>query len=221
MLKVTAHMESPIAGDVPYLDAILEYEMSQRLGLAYKIRRDQRAPPAGEVHIPMLRREFGGVPHIPCCSAPICGEFHETVDRFAKRLAVEHAGLLAEKERLVVAMGNSTYKSYRLPLRVRVAPRIVWFCEGHRRPILQLLRSVKSLGKKRSIGYGRVERWEAEMVDGDYWWFAPHERGTVLMRVLPFCDELPQDLIGYKRDFGAVVPPMWHPDRYTETVSPC
>lgn len=220
MLVVTAHLASPLAGDAPYLDALLEFEMAQRLGVATRLRRD-RPLPTESIHIPILRRAMGSVRHIPCCSAPICEQRSERRENFSKRLGVEHAGLLADKQRLVVATGNATYKSYRLPLVVRDVPRIRWFCEGHRRPVLQLLRNVHSIGHKRSQGYGRVARWEAEMTDGDYWWFAPSEAGPVLMRALPWCDNLPSRLQGYRRSFGACIAPMWHPERYMEIVVPC
>lgn len=218
-LKITAHLSTPIAGDVPFLDAIIEWEMAQREGKAHKIQRHQPAPPYGEVHIPMLRRRIGGV-LVPCCSAPICSPEIETVEHFAKRIGVEHSALLREDRRLVVATGNSAYKSYRLPLHLRVVDRVVWFAIAHRRPVLKLCTSVQSLGKKRSYGYGRVAKWEAEPVDDDWSWFAESDAGTVLMRPLPLCEQT-DGLIGSRRDFGAVQPPMWHPDRYMERVIPC
>jgi len=158
---------------------------------------------------------------VPCCSAPILAPDHETVEHFAKRFGVEHAALLREERRLVVAPGNSAYKSYRLPLHLRAVDRIVWFCDGNRKPLKKLLQSVRSVGKKRSQGYGRIERWELEWIDDDWSWFAPTDNGPVLMRPLPLCDELPAGLLGSRPDFGAVQPPMWHPDRYMERVVPC
>ena len=219
-LKVTAHLSSPLAGTVPHLDALLEHEMAQREGKAWKIQRHQEAPSAGEIHIPMLRRSIGGVP-VACCSSPIVEPSREMAEHFAKRLATEHAGLLAPKKRLVVAVSNQVFKSYRLPLRLRNARRIVWFALAHRRPVLSLLRSVHSLGKKRSYGYGRVARWEAETIDVDWSWYVLSEKGHVLMRPLPACGELPPNLQGARPDFGACQPPYWHPDRYMEIVVPC
>ena len=69
-LKVTAWMASPIAGDLPMLDGILEWEMAQRERKAYKLQRHQPAPPYGEIHIPVLRQRIGGM-LVPCCSSPI------------------------------------------------------------------------------------------------------------------------------------------------------
>lgn len=220
-LLVVAHLSSPLAGDAPMLDGILEFEMAQRLGLADKIRRDQPCPPVGEIHIPMLRQFIGGW-NVPCCSSPIYAPIDkERVEKIAKRLGVEFSDELHPDARNVVAVGNSTFKSYHLPLRIRHVSRIAWLCEGHRRPVLQLLRSIHSIGKKRSVGYGRVTEWTAESVPGDFHWFAESEDGPVLMRPLPFGDWLPAGLLGVKRDFGGVVPPYWHPDRYAEVVTPC
>lgn len=219
-LKITAHLATPVVGEVPFLDAIIEFEMAQREGKAYKIQRHTPPPPYGDVHIPVLRKRIGGY-LVPCCSAPIYSPMIESVEHFAKRIGTEHADLLAPEKRRIVAMGNSTFKSYRLPLQLRLCDRVVWFAEAHRRHILKLLKSVKSLGKKRSYGYGRVREWEAVNVDEDWSWFAEIEHGPVLMRPLPLCDELPEGLIGWRRDFGAVQPPMWHPARYIERVVPC
>lgn len=218
---VSATLSSPLAGDAPYLDALLEFEMAQRQGKADKILRGNECPPVGAVHIPCLRGSIGGVSGIPRCSAPILAPECDRHEHFAKRLAVENAELLHESQRLVVATGNSTFKSYRLPLRIRNVRDVRWFVGGAKRKnLLSLLDSVHAIGKKRSQGYGRVSEWEAVEVERDLSWFAETEHGTVLMRSLPWCDHLPKDLIGYRRDFGACQPPMWHPDRYMEIVIP-
>jgi hypothetical protein len=220
--KVTAIMSSPIAGDVPYLDGLLEFEMAQRQGKAYQVQRCEPCPPIGAIHIPCLRGDCGEVRGIPRCSAPIYTVAAERHEHFAKRIAVEHASLLSENQRLVVATGNSWTKSYRLPVHTRSIEKVVWFVGGSKRQSLRsLLKSVHSLGKKRSQGFGRVAEWDFEEVEHDWSWFAKVPEGTVLMRRLPFCEQLPKDLIGYKRTFGGVAAPLWHPDRQMEIVVPC
>lgn len=220
--KVTALLASPLAGDAPYLDAILEHEMAQRQGKAVRLSRADRAPPVGSVHLPMLRGGMGGVDGIPRCSAPICHSQSERHEYFAKRISVENAPLLREDQRLVVATGNSWTKSYRLPQRVVNADRIVWFVGGSkRRNLKSLLKTVDSIGKDTSQGYGRVAEWIIDEVEHDWSWFARVPEGLLLMRVLPLCDELPADLIGYRRWFGGYAHPYWHPDRFTDVVVPC
>lgn len=219
-IKITAHLESPMAADPPMLDGVLEYVMAALEGKLCDLRRDEPCPPFGSIHLPIFCKNFGGVP-VPCCSAPIVHAASDGVEHFAKRLAVEHAPLLADNRRLKVAMGNSTYKSYRLPLRMRRVDRVVWYAVAKRVPIRKSLRRVVSLGKKRSYGYARVSRWEVDKVDEDYSLFAPWGGKLVLMRPLPWCADLPSSLIGFKRDFGACQPPYWHPGRYQEIVTPC
>lgn len=219
--KVTAFLASPLAGDAPQLDAILEWEMAQRLGLAHKIQRWEPCPPAGQVHLPCLRGTMGGVSGIPRVSSPIFLAEQDRHEHYAKRLAVEHAGLLHPSQRRVVAMGNSTYKAYRLPLRVRNVDCVCWFVGGYKRKHLKsLLDSVTSVGKKRSQGFGRIARWDFTEMEHDWSWFAQTEHGTLLMRPLPWCDQLPVDLIGFSRSYGGVVPPYWHPDRFCDCVMP-
>ena len=72
-----------------------------------------------------------------------------------------------------------------------------------------------------SDGYGVVREWTVERIDADLSWFAPSEVGPVLMRPLPVGPWLPDNLTGARRDFGACVPPYWHPERYGEIVVPC
>ena len=184
-------------------------------------RRSDPPPIAGEIHIPILRGRLGVVDAIPRCSAPIYVTESDTNEHFAKRLAVEYSDMLAPNERKKVAVGNSSYKSYRLPLRTRLVGKVVWFVGGAKRcNLMSLCKQVKYLGKKRSYGYARVSGWEVEEVEQDMSWFAKTDKGTLLMRVLPFCDSLPSDLIGFRRGFGGVVPPMWHPGRFVEAVYP-
>ena len=181
IIKVSCHLATPIAGDPPMLDALIEFEMAQRQGKAEKIQRSEPAPVYGEIHIPMLRQQIGGL-LVPCCSSPIMVSQRQTTEHFGKRLSVEHSNLLSPRQRKKVAMGNATYKAYHLPLRLHRVDRIVWFARATRRHTLKLLKSVHSIGKKRSQGYGRVDRWEAERIEADLSWYAPSDRGPVLMR---------------------------------------
>lgn len=221
-VRVTAWLSSPLAGDPPMLDALLEDLMARHHGQLLRIDRGQPAPQPGSIHLPMLRGSIGGVDMIPRCSSPIVPAIKQRHEHYAKRIGVENADMLREDSRLVVAVGNSWTKSYRLPLAVRDVDRVVWFVGGSKRETLySLLRRVPAIGKKRSQGYGRVARWQVEWTPHDYSWFAPGAGGRVLMRPLPACDDLPSDLVGYRPDFGACIGPYWHPERFREVVVPC
>lgn len=221
---VLAHLSGPIAGDAPQLDALLEMVLSihHPKGVeGYKVDRQYPCLPPNQIPIPLMKHQIGDW-LVACCSSPIYDRLDsEGVEHVGKRIGVEHAGLLEEHERKVVATTNSWTKSYRLPLRIRHVNRIAWIAQGDRSDLLHVLKRVSYLGKKRAHGYGQVREWTVERFDHPAWWYADHEAGRVLMRPLPLGNWLPSNLIGYRRDFGACVPPYWHPDRYGEVVVPC
>src|SRR5690606_754416 len=78
-LLVTAWLESPLAGDPPQLDALLEWSCSargpafralQEAGLPHlRVDRQWPAPPQGLIPIPVLRRAVGEW-QVACCSSP-------------------------------------------------------------------------------------------------------------------------------------------------------
>lgn len=223
-LKVTAHLTSPLAGFAPQLDALLEWAMSMHTMQAHEHRKVVRqcpAPPVAAIPIPLLRQEMGGWP-VACCSAPILpADAATTVEHVCKKIAVEHSDLLHPDARKSVNTQSEWTKSYRIPLQIWRVDRVVWFARAHRKTLQKALRQVRAIGQKTSDSYGVVSEWEVEAGAPPAWWYAKAEGGgTVLMRALPWCEELPQDLVGARRTYGACCPPYWHRDRYGEIVVP-
>jgi hypothetical protein len=219
-----------------------------------KIERQFAAPPQGELAIPLARCWVVVAPNgkavtanhvrgetapagtftpdahaylVGCCSDPIVGEpVAESVAYINKRIDVSRAAMLAPESRVVVAMTNSWTKAYRLPLTQRLVHEVRWLALGRRRPLLRTLERVHSIGKKRSVGNGRVRQWLVEHLPDArvhrLWpWWVETEHGPLLMRTLPSGSWLPEGLIGARRDFRSCCPPYWHPERYTEVVVPC
>lgn len=226
---ITARLASPLCGEAPQLDALLELAMApfhESGRPQHQIDRNQPAPPAGVIPIPIPRRSVAGWP-VARCSGPIEAEPDATwVDHVAKRIGTEYAPILKPEARRKIVISNTWTKSYRLPMRIRQVSAVCWFAVG-RAGVLRtfLARHITAIGKKRSVGYGRIAAWEAQPWPEDWTWFAPDPDSgkPILMRPLPVGDgsHLPGDLIGARRDFGACVSPYWHPERYTEIVVPC
>lgn len=223
-LLVKARLVGLIANKAPRLDSLLEATLAfhhPKADSGYKIDRSRPAPLQGEIPIP-LRREWLGDWYVARCSDPICGEaVTETVEHVNKRIGVEQADLLASSSRLVVSTTNSWTKSYRLPMRISLVNEIRWFAVANRRELLCELRRVRSLGKKGSLGYGRVVEWTVDEAKEDLSWFAPTEAGLLLMATLPVGDWVPKGILGARRSFGGATPPYWHPERFGEIVVPC
>lgn len=214
-VRISAACCSPIAGGPPMLDAVLEWAMS---GLAY----GQEIRP-GLIPIPIKRRKVEGYEWpIPLCSSPIFLTDSDGVEHFSRRLEIEPDLMRESAHRRVCSTGGE-FKSYRLPLRVRSIARVVWFAVSVDNParIRKELREVHAIGKKTSMGYGRVSDWSVEIVDADWSWFAPSPAGPLLMRPLPATAPLPAGLTGYRKFYGSPVPPYWHRPAYTEIVEPC
>lgn len=229
-LKVTARLASgaKVAGDVPMLDALIEWCMSRHvgrtLGLAHDLESDRAPYRPGVIPTPILRRRVEGFPWpVPLCSSPI---FRAAADDHAHYNRAFRADplLIRPDARRVYSSTNGEFKSYRLPLRVRLIERVVWFCLAKDargvKEVRRLLREVTYLGKKTSQGYGRVAEWVVEDIEQDWSWYAPSESGPVLMRPLPV-SAVPEGTLGGRRWFGGIVPPYWCADYFAEMVQPC
>lgn len=230
-LVVTAFLSSPLAGDLPKLDAVVEWAVSSKAKSiaacsggrhAYTPRpRGTGAEEPGRLPSPFTRRNVPGFQwRIPACSIGIVSPTSDLHEHFHRSLSASlDTELIADRKQ--IDLGGGKYRSYRLPLRVRVCDRIVWFCHADPRHLRRWLRMIHRLGKKGSMGYGTVSRWEVRETDTDYSWFAASDRGTVLMRPLPVGDYLPADLIGARRSYGGCAPPYWQTEFWTEIVEPC
>lgn len=234
---VTAWLATPLCGDPPQLDALLEWTLYpfvpefrhlQKQGIPHgQLDRSSPAPRQGMVSIP-IDREWVGPWLVSRCSNPILPECQEHQAFVRKRINTSKAGMLRPDELKVMSTTNSWTKSYQLPTRVRPVECVRWFAvanPNNGRGLRKMLKDVHSIGHKRSIGYGQVRRWTVEEAEHDYSWFAPSEHGTVLMRTLPLLRDgelwLPENLVGWRRYFGACSTPYWHPERMTDVVIPC
>jgi hypothetical protein len=224
-VKVVAHLVSPLAGDAPMLESLLADAMCGRYPTVPHERHDPAPPWDSMPPIPILKGKFGDFP-VYRASSPIPSDtLTDDHKHIHSRFPTDYASVVSENSRIVIATGNGKLKSTRLPIRTRLVQSVTWFAviqDKHSPSVLRKeLQGVKSIGMDRSRLCGRVLAWEVEKIDEDLSWFAPHPDGQVLMRPLPICDAIPDDMIGGMEYFGAFHPPMWHPGRMTEIYAPC
>lgn len=222
-LRVTAWMAAPLAGDVPKLDALVEWAMSFHLPAIRpdlpRLPRGEAVAEPGQIPIPIERIRIGRWP-VPRASAGITSPpAIDAHDHFHRSLAVVDARLT--ESRVKLDTGGGPWRSYRLPLRIRAVGRIVWYCVGVRKALRRWLRDLAAVGKKTAYGYGRVAAWEVDRVEEDWSWFAPSPEGPVLMRPLPAGAHLPRGLLGARPWYGGCCAPYWQRDFWTEIVEPC
>lgn len=226
-LKITCRLASPLAGDPPYLDSVLEWAVQRRwkaiLASSNGYRHDGiDSGVPGTIPIPVRRIRVDGFAHLlPLCSNPILPASSETVEHYARRIEVDAEYVRPSRLRVVDTQAGPL-KASRLPLRIRPVDRIVWFAVGAPKEVrYRLKRFIPAIGKKVVLGYGRVAEWIVEFAEDDWSWFAPSEHGPVLMRVLPASIRFPDGLIGYRHWFGAPVGPYWSHANYCEVLMPC
>ena len=226
-LRVTAMMTGGIGGHVPQLDALLVELAAHAPGSGSRGPMPTRHEPAPDPYdvppgVGLDRAEIGGWP-VYRTSAPILSSgAREGVEHFVKRIDVSRAEMLAPDRRVQVCHTNSWTKAYRLPLRKFYTPAVAWLCVGDRNRLLKLLLPVRQLGAKLRHGHGAVAEWSVEPIEDDWSWYGPGPDGKpLLMRAIPFGPWLPDNLVGYRRHFGACAPPYWHPERFAEVVVPC
>jgi hypothetical protein len=221
--KATAWLSSPLAGEPPSLDTIIEWELSMRLGMKshVKLTRDTPLSKIPPVPIPLAKRTISGHDVYACSDPIIPPPSAEWVERVAKRIDTDMiAQLLAPEERKNIAVTSGPYKARYTPIRVRLVDRVCWFFRGDKYEIRRILKSVFAIGKYRGIGYGIIDKWEFEdMGENDYSIFAPGESGRILMKTIP--SKNLENVSGYKVSFGGGKPPYWHPENYMEIAIPC
>jgi hypothetical protein len=221
--KVTCNLMSPICGDAPYLDSLLEYELSLRLGMK-NARKMTRNVPLSEIEkppIPLAKKTINGH-DIYCSSNPIYGPVaSEWVDHTGKRSDTGKLSLMVKPEkRRTLLTASGPYKMRYVPNRIRLVNKICWFVRGDRKEINKLLKKIVAMGHLRNIGYGMIAGWEYEEIENDYSIFAEYSGKKVLMKTIPEGSDL-NNVTAFTRSFGGGFPPYWHPETFMEIAVPC
>lgn len=89
---------------------------------------------------------------------------HKGQEYWHKRYPSTHNDFVTLKKMNVKTTAGQ-YKDYRVPLDVRVANTISAVCIGNKDEIERLLGFITHVGKKSSQGFGRVVKWQVEVVD--------------------------------------------------------
>lgn len=236
-VKVTCRLAMPVAGlQAPYLDALCEAIMARKAKTIQESKNGHRHAYAigghgqsiatdavGKLPIPIKRVWVDDLP-IPCCSSPILGTVEsDHAAHYTTAFPIDKAEHLHESERTKIMQTGGRFKSFMLPLRVRLVDQIVWYAVLRTAPtgLRQLLQKAISVGKKGSQGYGAVQGWSVETCKEDWSWYAESPDGPVLMRPLPAAMDHPQNLQGFRKSFGGCVGPYWQRDFWREIVEPC
>lgn len=98
------------------------------------------------------------------------------------------------------------YRAYRNPNVIRIVKdrKIVFYAIGHKDDVAKLLSYIPAIGKKYSMGFGIVERWEISDCEEDYTTFHPKHGLMRPLEVETYEDEINYPIMEY-----AIRPPYW------------
>lgn len=220
-LLITAWLASPLAGEAPMLDAILERhafikDIDGCAALSAGRQLNTHDPLTYDMLdcVPLERHTFANGETCYCVSSPIVDSAHETTEHFVRRADfAELKDRVKDVAKLRQVMGP--YSPSFEPHRVRTARAVAWYARGNAAKLRVWLDGVKHIGGKTAAGYGIVEFWSIDP-SPDYWMTAD----GVLMRPVPATAfrDAPK---GARPYFGAIKPPYWHPMRQMEIWKPC
>lgn len=156
-LKVIAIMRSnPILNGYIYLDGILSFaRLRSFLGDDY-----YSLPSRGKIYnfdLPLMKKNGSFL----CSYAKY--KKNEYVNKWRKRFDIKYA--LKYKDKKKVKINSGIYKNYNMPIIVNAIKKISWICIGDKEEIGNLLKKVIGIGKKRSQGYGIVDKWIIKETD--------------------------------------------------------
>lgn len=154
-LKVIAHLNSPIilGGGFLTFDALLAAIVFERTEDLQKAHNELPLKRTGELSHASSAILFPDVTEPRTFTASMRWQHDMSPDYFKQKRKVS---ALRKRD-----FGNvfNTYNSL-------VAKEVIWYCEGDRDAIHELLEGVAFIGKRRGSGYGEVRNWVIE--DGDY-----------------------------------------------------
>lgn len=221
---ITCEMLSPLCGEPPKIDSLLEYELAMRLGLKHsrKLTRNTKLAEIERPGIPISRRTIDGCDFY-CSSDPIIGNvLAEYTDNQSKRFDTDLcAQLLHSKSRKKLLVSSGPYKARFVKKRVRLIDKIYWFVRGDKKNIKKLLKNIKYLGHNRSYGYGQIYQWKFDEQQYDYSMVAEIDNNKILMKTLPIGWISKENIIGYRHSYSGAFPPYWHPETFMEVGIPC
>lgn len=177
-LKITFYLDGTgfyhTPNDPIHLDALLAFCASIRDCRETITRGDV----PDDISIPVKRWKTSGDWGWMCSALQPAGPVHHSTEYIRSRFRSSRAHLTTGKPNLT----NGIYRDFNIPVTLTLCHQLEAWCFGERRKIRrELRRHIKFIGKKRSIGKGRVVDITVEECDED---FSIRRNGTA-MRFLP------------------------------------
>lgn len=170
-----------------HIDSLLAYCLAPMQVGDMDLQKDDK--PA-DIKLPLLRTNIKGFNIWNASAILPDGYFNETTRFWRKKL---------RKDRLHLTTGNPNtkqhiYRDYNVPFSLLLVNKMIAYASGNRKEVKKLFKKhIKSLGKKKAYGYGKIVSIETEeteknfsfIKDGEAMRFLPSESGYRLSRIAP------------------------------------
>lgn len=223
-LLITAHLRTGIGYDQPYgLD--LAGVLASRMRAADRAARapgslvtsplpDTTEEEPEDMDLPLGRCLTGSDWHwTASCAIPVAPEPDPEPRTFYRVVDAAWSHRAAERPLPYIHPSKGPHRDMMMPAPVVLCNAVQWHAIGNREEIERLLSGVKFMGRRRSVGEGRILEWEVEglgVSSTEEGWSHVHE-GEI---VRPCPEECAQALdVPYRLGWYALRPPSWHPDR--------
>lgn len=179
-LKITFHLDGTGVFYDPFepthLDGLLAWSLAAYHVSGEPPRRDD--VPA-DIPLPLARWDVGGSWGWHASAIMPEGEkTAESLQYWRKRIRESHLDLTSGSPNRT----NGIYRDWQMPMPLTLTKKMVAYAVGDRGRVHQILRRrVKYIGKKASIGKGRVVGVDCEVIDNDW----SLVKGGVTMRWMP------------------------------------
>lgn len=157
-LLITAHLKSSVSiGHSMHFDGILSFaRLRYHLGDEY-YNLLSRHGQVYDIDLP-IKKDRGAY-----LASRVEYEGMEYTNRWRKRFDVQQA--TEWKDGKIVYLNSGHYKNYNMRIDLVATEKLCWICVGIEETISELLKVVYAVGKKRSQGYGIVDKWEVQKTD--------------------------------------------------------
>lgn len=210
-LEITAHL---VDGRIVSTDGLIMFDSIIYHAWFYKyaphvLRGEGKDSFDGYIGLPLR--------HLPgnrwAASRAVYIEVEKRVEHYNKRpdfFAADKINYLAESKG-IISDSAGAYRAYRNPVVIRIVKDgiLKFYCMGHADEIIDLLSRIPAVGKKPSMGWGIVDKWEVKSVDADYSLWHP-KHGLMRPVALDESAQYPDlDLSDYPILNYGVKPPYW------------
>lgn len=170
-----------------HLDALLAWSLTpmqtERRGL-------ERGEQPDDIQLPLVRSIINGSEVWHASALFPAEDGYETLRFWRKKFRQNRVELTSGSPNLTMGV----YREYNMPVPLLLVPQMVAYASGDKGEVRRILRKhIKSLGKKRAYGYGKIVSIECEEIEEDWslvkdgvamrW--LPDPNGIRLVRVTP------------------------------------